>query len=97
MIAEVKGARLLQGLRGRPAADLAALADIPVRVSHLAMHVHLAELDINSLLMLRDVMRQTRHSRARDPGHRLASNSASFKLSAGSHYLVNCHRNLTTI
>jgi hypothetical protein len=27
MIAEVKGARLLQGFRGRPAADLAALAD----------------------------------------------------------------------
>ena len=27
MIAEVKGARLLQGFRGRPAADLEALAD----------------------------------------------------------------------
>jgi hypothetical protein len=27
MIAEVKGARLLQGFRGRPAADLASLAD----------------------------------------------------------------------
>ncbi len=54
MIAEVKGARLLQGLRGRPTADLAALADTPVRVSHLAMHVprHLAELDINPLMVL---------------------------------------------
>jgi acyl-CoA synthetase (NDP forming) len=29
MIAGVKGARLLQGFRGRPAADLAALDDTP--------------------------------------------------------------------
>jgi acetate---CoA ligase (ADP-forming) len=54
MIAEVKGARLLQGFRGRPVADLAALADTLVRVSHLAMHLdgHLAELDINPLMVL---------------------------------------------
>jgi acetyltransferase len=54
MIAEVKGARLLQGFRGRPAADLEALADALVRVSHLAMHLegHLAELDINPLMVL---------------------------------------------
>ena len=54
MIAEVKGARLLQGFRGRPAADLEALADTLVRVSHLAMHLegHLAELDINPLMVL---------------------------------------------
>src|SRR5579872_4168068 len=54
MIAEVKGARLLHGFRGRPAADVGALADILVRVSHLAMHLdgHLAELDINPLMML---------------------------------------------
>jgi succinyl-CoA synthetase beta subunit len=53
MIAEVKGARLLQGFRGRPA-DLAALEDTLVRVSHLAMHMegHLAELDINPLMVL---------------------------------------------
>ena len=53
MIAEVKGARLLQGFRGRPAADLEALADTLVRVSHLAMHLegHLAELDINPLVL----------------------------------------------
>jgi len=50
MIAEVKGARLLHGFRGRPAADLEALEDTLVRVSYLAMHLegHLAELDINS-------------------------------------------------
>ena len=54
MIAEVKGARLLQGFRGRPAADLEALADTLVRVSYLAIHLegHLAELDINPLMVL---------------------------------------------
>jgi hypothetical protein len=54
MIAEVKGARLLRGFRGRPAADLAALADTLVRVSHLTMHLeeHLAELDLNPLMVL---------------------------------------------
>jgi acetyltransferase len=54
MIAEVKGARLLEGFRGRPAADLEALADTLVRVSYLAMHLegHLAELDINPLMVL---------------------------------------------
>jgi acyl-CoA synthetase (NDP forming) len=54
MIAEVKGARLLQGFRGRPAADLEALEDTLVRVSHLATHLegHLAELDINPLMVL---------------------------------------------
>jgi acyl-CoA synthetase (NDP forming) len=54
MIAEVKGARLLQGFRGRPAADLEALEDTLVRVSHLAMHLEgqLAELDINPLMVL---------------------------------------------
>jgi acetate---CoA ligase (ADP-forming) len=54
MIAEVKGARLLQGFRGRPAADLEALEDILVRVSYLAIHMedHLAELDINPLMVL---------------------------------------------
>jgi acetate---CoA ligase (ADP-forming) len=45
---------MLQGFRGRPAADLEALADALVRVSHLAMHLeeHLAELDINPLMVL---------------------------------------------
>jgi acetate---CoA ligase (ADP-forming) len=54
MITQVKGARLLQGFRGRPAADIEALADTLVRVSHLAMHLegHLAELDINPLMVL---------------------------------------------
>src|SRR5262249_28821226 len=54
MMTQVKGARLLQGFRGRPAADLNAIADTPVRVPRLAMHLegHLAELDINPLMVL---------------------------------------------
>src|SRR3981189_3123890 len=53
-IAEVKGARLLKGFRGRPAADLEALADTLVRVAHLARHLegNLGELDINPLMVL---------------------------------------------
>jgi hypothetical protein len=40
--------------RTRPTADIEALADTMVRVSHLAMHLegHLAELDINPLMVL---------------------------------------------
>jgi hypothetical protein len=51
----VKGARLLHGFRGRPAAELEALEDTLVRVSHLAMYLegYLAELDIIPLMVLR--------------------------------------------
>jgi len=54
MIAEVKGARLLQGFRGKPAADVDALASTLVRVSHMAVQLEgqLAELDINPLMVL---------------------------------------------
>lgn len=54
MIAGVQGARLLQGFRGRPAADVAALADTLVRVSQLGAQLEgsLAELDINPLMVL---------------------------------------------
>ena len=54
MIAEVKGAKLLQGFRGKPACDIDALADVLVKVSHLAVNLNgaLAELDINPLLVL---------------------------------------------
>ena len=53
MIAEVKGARLLEGFRGQPAADIAALADTLVRVSQLGAQLEgsLAELDINPLMV----------------------------------------------
>ena len=45
---------MLRGFRGRAAADLEALEDALVRVSHLAMHLEgqLAELDINPLIVL---------------------------------------------
>jgi len=54
MISEVKGARLLEGFRGSPAADVAALAIALVRVSHMGVQLEgsLAELDINPLMVL---------------------------------------------
>ncbi len=54
MIGEVKGASLLRGFRGRPAADIGALADALVAVSNLAVNLEgsLAELDINPLMVL---------------------------------------------
>jgi acetate---CoA ligase (ADP-forming) len=54
MIDSLKGARLLQGYRGRLPADVAALAQTLVSVSHLGVHLEgqLAELDINPLLVL---------------------------------------------
>ncbi len=54
MVDQVKGARLLRGFRGAPEADIPALADTLVKVSHLAVHLegHLSELDINPLMAL---------------------------------------------
>ncbi len=54
MIDEVKGAALLKGFRGKPACDIDALADVLVKVSHLAVNLDgtLAELDINPVLVL---------------------------------------------
>ncbi|MDB5812141.1 MAG: hypothetical protein JWN94_4263 [Betaproteobacteria bacterium] len=54
MIDEVKGAKLLRGFRGKPAADIDALADTLVNVSRLAVHLegNLAELDINPLMVM---------------------------------------------
>ena len=54
MIAEVKGAKLLRGFRGKPACDVEALADTLVRTSQLAVHLEgtLAELDINPVMVL---------------------------------------------
>jgi len=54
MVSEVKGARLLQGFRGQTPMDVEALADVLVKVSHLAVNLDgsLAELDINPLLVL---------------------------------------------
>ena len=54
MISEVKGARLLEGFRGSPAADSAALVETLIRVSQLGAQLEgsLAELDINPLMVL---------------------------------------------
>ena len=54
MIGEVKGVKLLRGFRGKPAADIEALAEVLVRVSQLAVHLEgrLDELDLNPVMVL---------------------------------------------
>jgi acetate---CoA ligase (ADP-forming) len=54
MLQEVKGARLLEGFRGHPAADVDALIDLLVGVSHLGVQCEhdIRELDLNPLLVL---------------------------------------------
>jgi len=54
MIQETRGARLLGGFRGRPPADVAALADALVRLSQLALDLGdvILALDINPLMVL---------------------------------------------
>jgi acetate---CoA ligase (ADP-forming) len=54
MLSDVQGARVLYGFRGRPVADVEALTQALVHVSHLAVQLdgRLAELDINPLLVL---------------------------------------------
>lgn len=54
MLDEVRAARLLRGYRGAPAADLAALARVLVRLGELATSGQVAELDVNPLLALPD-------------------------------------------
>jgi succinyl-CoA synthetase beta subunit len=50
----VKGAKLLRGFRGKPPADVDALAEVLVHVSQMAVQLQgrLAELDINPLMVL---------------------------------------------
>ncbi|MGC8838417.1 MAG: acetate--CoA ligase family protein, partial [Anaerolineae bacterium] len=54
MVRETRGARLLQGFRGRPPADVDALADALVRLSQLAVDLGdlVRALDINPLMVL---------------------------------------------
>jgi acetyltransferase len=54
MLQEVKGARLLEGFRGQPAADVEALIHLLVRVSHLGVQCEreIHEMDLNPLLVL---------------------------------------------
>jgi acetate---CoA ligase (ADP-forming) len=53
MVREIKGYRVLQGMRGKPPADCAALVDIILRVSALVTdHAdYIRELDINPLVV----------------------------------------------
>jgi acetate---CoA ligase (ADP-forming) len=51
MIGEVRSLRVLDGYRGRPPADSAALAQAIVNLSNLAFDPRVAELEINPLLV----------------------------------------------
>jgi len=52
MIAQVKGAEILRGFRGKPAADVEALSRIIVSVSHLLMeNASIRSLDINPVIV----------------------------------------------
>ena len=53
MIRDIRMYGLLTGVRGEPPRDLAALEDVLLRVSQLAVrHPRIAEMDINPLLSL---------------------------------------------
>ena len=54
MVTEIKGSALLQGFRGSPPADVDALLNTLVQVSHLAVNLEeqIAEMDINPLMVL---------------------------------------------
>ena len=55
LLHEIRGLPLLQGYRGRPAADLDALRDLLLRVSRLADDVpEIVELDLNPVIALPD-------------------------------------------
>ncbi|WP_030898774.1 acetate--CoA ligase family protein [Streptomyces sp. NRRL S-474] len=54
MLAGLRGRALLDGVRGRPPADLDALVEVVLRVQRMALELgdRLAELDINPLMVL---------------------------------------------
>jgi acyl-CoA synthetase (NDP forming) len=54
MLAELRGRALLDGVRGRPPADVDALVEVILRVQRMALELgdDLAELDINPLMVL---------------------------------------------
>ncbi|WP_210588910.1 acetate--CoA ligase family protein [Streptomyces sp. GESEQ-35] len=54
MLTELRGRALLDGVRGRPPADLDALVEVVLRVERMALELgdDLAELDINPLMVL---------------------------------------------
>lgn len=52
MVREVRGYRILDGFRGKPKADIAALEEVIVRLSHLAVDLRgsIRDIEINPLL-----------------------------------------------
>lgn len=53
MVREIKGYRLLQGYRGHPPADIKAIEDILLRISHLLEKIpEISELDLNPIFAL---------------------------------------------
>ncbi|WP_055490437.1 acetate--CoA ligase family protein [Streptomyces sp. TP-A0356] len=54
MLSELRGRALLDGVRGRPPADLDALVEVVLRVQRMALELgdEIAELDINPLMVL---------------------------------------------
>lgn len=54
LLGELRGRALLDGVRGRPPADVDALVEVVLRVQRMALELgpHLAELDINPLMVL---------------------------------------------
>jgi acetyltransferase len=55
MVASIRGVALLEGIRGAPPVDFAALRDVLLRISQLAVdHPEIIELDVNPLLAFPD-------------------------------------------
>ncbi len=55
MVRGIRGFRMLEGVRGDPPSDLAALEDVLLRISQLAIeYPDIAELDVNPLLAFAD-------------------------------------------
>jgi len=54
MISNTKVSELLKGIRGQPPADLNKLADLIMRVSHLAYDQSIAEMDLNPVIVSAD-------------------------------------------
>lgn len=53
MVREIRGSRLLEGYRGHPSADVAALEDLLLRVSRLVEEItEIKELDLNPIFAL---------------------------------------------
>lgn len=53
MVREIKGYRMLQGYRGQPPADIKAIEDILLRISHLVEEIpEISELDLNPIFAL---------------------------------------------